>query len=98
MDPRDLLVQLAGRGLNSVMVEGGPRLAATFLGAGLVDRWLHYQAPRVLGDGVGWPDGFAGDGPVRNTFSFTDCRHLGEDLLTVYDRNPFRAVLGRVTL
>ena len=40
--------------LPPIMVEGGPRLAAAFLQAGLVDRWLQLRRP-YLGAGVGWP-------------------------------------------
>jgi diaminohydroxyphosphoribosylaminopyrimidine deaminase / 5-amino-6-(5-phosphoribosylamino)uracil reductase len=47
------LTALGGRGLTRLLVEGGGRLAAALLAAGLVDRlvWLH--APLVVGgDGV----------------------------------------------
>ena len=44
---------LAGRGLTRVLVEGGGRLAASLLGAGLVDEIAWFRAPGVIGgDGV----------------------------------------------
>ena len=35
--------------INDVLVEAGPRLAAALLSAGLVDEWLLYLAPKLLG-------------------------------------------------
>ena len=47
------LEALAGRGLTRVLVEGGGRLAAALLCAGLVDRIEWFQAPGAIGgDGV----------------------------------------------
>ena len=47
------LEALAARGLTRVLVEGGGRLAASLLRAGLVDRIEWFQAPGVIGgDGV----------------------------------------------
>ena len=44
---------LAARGLTRVLVEGGGRLAAALLGAGLVDRIEWFRAPGAIGgDGV----------------------------------------------
>ncbi len=38
-------------GVRSVLIEGGPRTAAAFLAAGLVDEVISYLAPAVLGSG-----------------------------------------------
>ncbi len=47
------LEALAGRGLTRVLVEGGGRVAAALLGAGLVDRIEWFRAPGAIGgDGV----------------------------------------------
>ena len=44
---------LAARGLTRVLVEGGGRLAASLIGAGLVDEIAWFRAPGVIGgDGV----------------------------------------------
>jgi diaminohydroxyphosphoribosylaminopyrimidine deaminase/5-amino-6-(5-phosphoribosylamino)uracil reductase len=56
IDPASIVDQLTGLGVSTLLVEGGPRLAASWLEAGLVDRWVSYTAPVVLGSGPGWPD------------------------------------------
>jgi diaminohydroxyphosphoribosylaminopyrimidine deaminase/5-amino-6-(5-phosphoribosylamino)uracil reductase len=38
--------------INEVLVEAGPRLAGALLSAGLVDEWLLYIAPKLLGVGA----------------------------------------------
>jgi len=43
------LAELAGRGITRVLVEGGGRLVASVLRAGLADRLAWFRAPRVLG-------------------------------------------------
>jgi diaminohydroxyphosphoribosylaminopyrimidine deaminase/5-amino-6-(5-phosphoribosylamino)uracil reductase len=46
-----VLKVLHDRGIVRVLLEGGPRLAAAFLAADLVDRIVAYVAPALLGDG-----------------------------------------------
>jgi diaminohydroxyphosphoribosylaminopyrimidine deaminase/5-amino-6-(5-phosphoribosylamino)uracil reductase len=98
VDPEDLVRQAAAHGYLSLMIEGGPRLAGAFLGAGAVDRWIRYQAPLILGAGVGWSDGFLTPGFVDRNFHLTSATTLDADLVTVHDRCSFRDVLARVTL
>ena len=43
------LAELAGRGVNDVLVECGPTLAGALLDAGLVDELVIYQAPHIMG-------------------------------------------------
>ncbi len=45
-----LLRHLAALECNEVLVEAGPRLAGSFLAAGLVDEIVLYVAPTILGD------------------------------------------------
>lgn len=53
LDIPGVMAALHGRGLTSVMVEAGPRLAAAFLAAGVVDELWCFTAPVVIGgDGV----------------------------------------------
>jgi diaminohydroxyphosphoribosylaminopyrimidine deaminase / 5-amino-6-(5-phosphoribosylamino)uracil reductase len=58
---QDALKQLGARGVNSVLVEGGPKLHQAFWDASLVDRVELFITPSRLGaDGVDWiqlPDG-----------------------------------------
>lgn len=51
VDLAALLTALYRDGRRHVLVEGGPRLAASFLDAGLVDELLVYLAPLLLGAG-----------------------------------------------
>lgn len=50
-DPRQALEELRRRDRQHVFLEGGPRLAAAFLDAGLVDEVVGYVAPMLLGAG-----------------------------------------------
>lgn len=50
-DPAALLAELFALDVRRLLLEGGPRLAAAFLGAGLVDEILLHQAPKLLGAG-----------------------------------------------
>lgn len=45
----DVLCSLACDGINEVLVEAGAELAGAFVTAGLVDEFIIYQAPTVLG-------------------------------------------------
>ena len=86
---RDLaavLAELGRRGLNEVLVEAGPRLSGSFIEAGLVDEFMLYLAPHMLGHEAA-PLAMLplldelGD---RWQFRYTDVRRVGEDLrLTV---------------
>lgn len=51
-----LLRRLAAAGVCSLLVEGGPRVHAALLAAGLADELWLYQAPVVLGAGPSWTD------------------------------------------
>jgi diaminohydroxyphosphoribosylaminopyrimidine deaminase/5-amino-6-(5-phosphoribosylamino)uracil reductase len=50
-DPAEALSVLFQAGARHVMVEGGSRIIAAFLAAGLVDELIVYQAPLILGSG-----------------------------------------------
>jgi diaminohydroxyphosphoribosylaminopyrimidine deaminase/5-amino-6-(5-phosphoribosylamino)uracil reductase len=49
--PTEVMADLAGRGVQQVLLEGGPSLAAGFLDAGLVDEVVWLLAPRLFGVG-----------------------------------------------
>jgi len=51
VDLSALLAALHSRGVRSVLLEGGPRLAGAFLAADLVDKVIGYVAPKLLGAG-----------------------------------------------
>jgi len=48
-DLQGLLDQLSSRGIQQVLVEGGPRVLASFLREGLADEICVYIAPKILG-------------------------------------------------
>jgi len=79
------LGELAGEGVQSLLLEGGPTLATAFLQAGLVDKLLVFVAPKLAGAG---PTLFGElDEPVELTRFET--RRVGEDLLlTAYVNEP----------
>jgi diaminohydroxyphosphoribosylaminopyrimidine deaminase/5-amino-6-(5-phosphoribosylamino)uracil reductase len=84
----EVLAALAGRGITRLLVEGGSRLAAALLGAGLVDRLAWFRAPLVLGgDGLGAADALGlarlADAP---RFRRVDVERVGDDILETYAR------------
>lgn len=80
-----LLRHLAQRGTNEVHVEAGAQLSGAFCKAGLVDEWVLYMAPALLGcDARGWFDGLnltRLEQKIR--LKFQDVRLLGPDLRIV---------------
>ncbi len=55
VDLEAVLQDLSGRGIESVMVEGGAEVLAAFLEAGCWDEWSVYEAPVHLGGGPAIP-------------------------------------------
>ena len=79
------LEALARDGVQSLLLEGGPTLAAAFLEQGLVDKVLVFVAPKLSGEG---PSMLAGlTEPLQ--LSRMTARPVGEDvLLTAYLHEP----------
>jgi len=78
----DLLTQLAGRGINHLMVEAGAGLNGALVRAGLVDEIVLYLAPSLAGDAArglfAWPAlQDLSDKPLLN---ISDVRMVGADL------------------
>ncbi len=48
----DELHMLAAEGVQSLLLEGGPTIAASFLAADLVDKLLLFVAPTIAGEGL----------------------------------------------
>lgn len=46
---RSLIKELGGRGISHVLVEGGSRVAGSFVDEGFVDRFVFFIAPAVIG-------------------------------------------------
>jgi diaminohydroxyphosphoribosylaminopyrimidine deaminase/5-amino-6-(5-phosphoribosylamino)uracil reductase len=77
-----LIGELGQRGLNEIHVEAGATLNGALLDAGLVDEWIAYLAPLVLGDAA---RGVFALPPLtdmanRLPFQLLDSRHIGNDL------------------
>jgi diaminohydroxyphosphoribosylaminopyrimidine deaminase/5-amino-6-(5-phosphoribosylamino)uracil reductase len=73
----DELDALGADGVQSLLLEGGPTLAAAFLEAGLVDKLLVFVAPRMSGEGEGIVAGL----PRPVELSRMEARGIGEDVL-----------------
>jgi len=79
------LAALAAEGVQSLLLEGGPTLASSFLAAGLVDKLLLFVAPPQAGSGAGPRAPL----PEPTTLSRLSVRQIGEDaLLTAYVHEP----------
>jgi diaminohydroxyphosphoribosylaminopyrimidine deaminase/5-amino-6-(5-phosphoribosylamino)uracil reductase len=61
---KGLMKALAGRGIVSMLLEGGPTLNASALQEGVVDRVLFFFAPKVIG-GQKAPGIIGGEGILR---------------------------------
>jgi diaminohydroxyphosphoribosylaminopyrimidine deaminase/5-amino-6-(5-phosphoribosylamino)uracil reductase len=81
-DLAGILDLLTARGANEVLVEAGPRLAGNFISAGLVDEFVLYLAPHMLGHDSAplamLP--MLDDLGDRWEFRYTDVRQVGTDL------------------
>lgn len=80
-DLRILLAELARAGCNEVLVEAGPGVTGSFLAAGLVDEFVLYQAPTLLGSTArplaDWPLALMAE---QQRFRVSDLRRLGDDI------------------
>ena len=84
----DVLRSLAGEGVQTLLLEGGPTLAGAFLREGLIDKLLLFVAPKLVG-GDDAPSLFAGPGAptMVEVYSAHDIKleRLGSDVaLTAY--------------
>jgi diaminohydroxyphosphoribosylaminopyrimidine deaminase/5-amino-6-(5-phosphoribosylamino)uracil reductase len=84
---RDSLVWLRSRGVRALFVEGGPKIAGSFLRESLADRLVIFQSPLVLGGNE--PRGFAF---APSTFEaglaerrVLEHQRFGDDVMTTYE-------------
>ena len=82
----DALVALQQRGVRSLFLEGGARLAGAFLRDALVDRLTIFQAPLMLGGEPLRAFGFAPPGFEASlaTYRVVEQRRFDEDVMTTY--------------
>lgn len=76
LDLRAVLGWLGDQGFNSVLAEGGPRIASGLLRAGLVDKVLFLVAPVIGGDGPAALKSLATASDLRDV----KIRRLGQDV------------------
>jgi len=81
----DELRALAGDGVRSLLLEGGPTLATAFLEAGLVDKLLLFVAPVLAGEG---PHVLGGLAEPRELLHLRAEPSGGDVLLEAYLREP----------
>lgn len=75
---------LGRRDLRSLLVEGGGRLHGAFVAAEAWQRWLLYQAPKILGEGIAVLGGVAWDTVASAPAVHVETRRtLGPDQLVV---------------
>ena len=93
LDLTEVLQRLAGRGITRLLVEGGSRVAASFVAAGLVDEVWLLRSPQTVGaDGVDALDSL----PLTTItgsegFVAVPSEALEKDTLTIYQRSQARA-------
>ena len=82
LDLAAVFARLAQLDVNEVLVEAGPRLSGALLAAGLVDEWLLYIAPKLLGEGAKPMASLARLTRLESApeFSLLDSKAVGPDL------------------
>lgn len=93
LDPLEVGRYLAGREVQTVLLEGGPRLAAAWWDAGLVDKVAAFVCPRIS-PGMENRGALRGAGPSEMAGSVglqeVEVRQVGPDvLITGYREGPF---------
>ncbi|MEO8907255.1 MAG: bifunctional diaminohydroxyphosphoribosylaminopyrimidine deaminase/5-amino-6-(5-phosphoribosylamino)uracil reductase RibD [Microbacteriaceae bacterium] len=85
-DLDELLADLRHRGIRRAFVEGGPTLASALVRAGLVDEYLIYLAPTLLGgDRTALRDIGVGSIDEQRRLEISSIERLGNDLLVIAD-------------
>jgi diaminohydroxyphosphoribosylaminopyrimidine deaminase / 5-amino-6-(5-phosphoribosylamino)uracil reductase len=75
--PGEELRALAGEGVQTLVLEGGPTLARSFFEADQVDELHVYVARRLDGSGPSWLDALPSELPLRDVLA----ARVGDDLL-----------------
>lgn len=88
LDLRAVLQALAEKGITRLLVEGGARVASSFVSAGLVDEFWLLRGPDTIGaDGVAPLEGLPLTSLTQSPgFRIRASESLDQDILTVYER------------
>lgn len=87
VDLKEMLRILGDRGVVSLLLEGGATLAGSLAGGGLIDRYVFYLAPKLLGaSGAGALNGWVADSVTdAAALVISEIKRLGSDLrVTAY--------------
>ena len=84
-----MLKELGRRGISRLMVEGGARVAASFVAGGLADEiWLYRGPVKIGADGVAALDGLPLTAVTQSPhYRVRATEDLGQDTLTIYERS-----------
>lgn len=98
ISPAAALERLADEGITRLLIEGGPRVARSFLDAGVVDEVLIYRGTRELGANGLLPlvDRDLKELEADTTWQLSEARALGDDNLVRYRNRASLATLERV--
>ncbi len=96
VDLAAMLGDLATRGINELHVEAGHKLNGSLIRAGVVDEWLLYLAPKIIGDGLDIASHIHSRGPLTAlagavSLEFQSTEMIGPDLRII------ARVAGRAT-
>lgn len=80
---KDLLRNLAKTGIQSVLLEGGSRLAGSMLQNGLIDEFVFFYAPKIIGSNGFSPFSLEGIHTMQDVMRLTigDLKRCGDDVL-----------------
>ena len=87
VDLQAVMKDLAARGVNELHVEAGPTLTGAFLRAGLVDEFLVYLAPKLIGTGRDMVDMRLNELSQAWPLRFESVQAIGDDLRIVARRH-----------
>jgi len=87
LDLTAVLHTLSAQGITRLLVEGGAKVASSFLKAGLVDEFRLFQSVKTIGDdGVAALDGQSLETVIASGWLADGTEMFGDDRLTVYRR------------
>jgi diaminohydroxyphosphoribosylaminopyrimidine deaminase/5-amino-6-(5-phosphoribosylamino)uracil reductase len=83
VDLRDLMKKLGSLGIQSILLEGGSRLAGEALVNGLIDECVFFYAPKVIGSDGFSPFAITGITDMSRSLAFTNLsvRRMGTDIV-----------------
>lgn len=98
LDLNDLMIRLRELSITSLLIEGGGRVAASALAAGIVNKVCYFLAPKIMGGNDGIPV-FNGSGPekIKDVFELVrvSTRPFASDMLiTGYIESQNRLIDG----